>query len=615
MQERPRITLRQLLFSVGFLAAFLFLIAFLFTYRRDERIFENTIAELFQEEMSGNTLNMHYTLAFPEHYGIRDYEVSLPCYSMETRLDSQADTENLIALLGSLRQEKLSEENRYTCRLLLQSLENSLAMSEYPYFEEPLSPVSGMQSQLPILLAEYTFRREKDVEDYLKLLDQTDEYFASLLTFEQEKAAAGLLMPTSSLKKVIEQCSSILDKASLEKEQHFLQDTFRERLLPLVSNGVISLEKAQKYAAVNNRLLRTVMQPAYEALADGLCLLQDDSIPLAGLAAHKNGAAYYELLLSHETGSGRSAKEVKELLVKQIDEELAQIDSLLNRYPNLKETDIEKLLADSFPYQSALQMLPDLQQRIQTDFPPFADNTSTSAVIKSVSESLQEYCAPAFYLTPPLDDTSSNVIYINEKNPLSNVELYTTLAHEGYPGHLYQSVYYNRLQDNSAASQVRQLLWYGGYLEGWALYVEFLSFDYASQILMEKEERLAAAAVQLEKHNRSLLLCIYSLIDVMIHYENAPQPLVTKLLNSFGITDSDSVSAIYEYIAEEPANYPKYYLGYLEILDLKALAQTKWGNAYSDYFFHTFYLTTGPSDFNTLRERLEATEAGQAPLF
>ena len=57
-------------------------------------------------------------------------------------------------------------------------------------------------------------------------------------------------------------------------------------------------------------------------------------------------------------------------------------------------------------------------------------------------------------------------------------------------------------------------------------------------------------------------------------------------------------------IAQEPCNYPKYYLGYLEILALQEEAEALWGDTYSDYSFHCFYLDNGPADFLSLEEQL-----------
>lgn len=551
---------------------------------------------------------MHYTIASPTDFGIYNYQAKLPIYKPNEELTDQAALENILSSLQNIDSTKLSASNAYTYTLLERSLTNSLHLNQYKYYSEPLSPSSGMQSQLPILLAEYSFRDKRDIEDYLALLDQTDEYFASLLLYEQEKAAAGLLMPASSLEKIQKQCDTIVTLEELEKNTHFLQTTFAERLQNLITSQKITAEEAQNYNAHNDRLLKTVLCPAYEALSDGLFLLQDSTIPLSGLAAKPLGKEYYEYLLISETGSYRPVSDVEKLLTTQLEQEYQSMRTLLQETPTLMEQ-LKEEQYNNLPYLDAATMLTDLQQRMQSDFPSLTKTgqAQPTVMVKNVSKNLEQYTAPAFYLTPPIDDTDNNVIYINQKNSPKGLELYTTLAHEGYPGHLYQTVYSNRSFLENKENKVRQLLWYGGYLEGWALYVEFLSYDYASRLLTEQNRPMDALCVQIEKHNRSLQLCLYSIIDIMIHYENASYSQVAKLLENFGVNNPNSVAAIYTYIAEEPCNYLKYYLGYLEILELQKAAKAQWSDSYTDYAFHSFYLDCGPSDFTSLTERLEAT--------
>ena len=75
-------------------------------------------------------------------------------------------------------------------------------------------------------------------------------------------------------------------------------------------------------------------------------------------------------------------------------------------------------------------------------------------------------------------------------------------------------------------------------------------------------------------------------------------------MSKYAIKDSRHHTAIFNYIAEDPCNYPKYYLGYLEILSLQDTAKELWQDTYSDLKFHTFLLDNGPADFLTLQERL-----------
>ena len=619
MKKRPSLSPRQLLLYAALLILFTSLVLFLFKHRQDEKQFSNLTHDLFVAEMTSNTLNMHYSIANPKDFGIYDYEPVLPAYRVTDNQNTERSLEDILTELSEINPDKLQQSDTYTYKLLVRKLKNSQKMNQYTLYRSPLSPSSGMQSQLPILLAEYTFRNKRDVEDYLSLLEQTDAYLASLLAFEQEKASAGLSMSTYSLRQTKNQCDDIVTKESLAAGTHFLQTTFRERLDTLASAGYITSKEEEKYIAENDRLLKTVVQPAYEALADGLFLLEDsegvDPLP-SGLAARPEGKEYYQYLMISEAGSYRPVNEIKTLLQETMKAEYNAIRSIVQEHPELSEH-IKDNKYTQLPFKDADSMLNDLQKRMLTDFPklpsaesededaPFPTTVYPRVAVKSVSPNLQEYCAPAFYLTAPLDDTDNNVIYINRKNAPTGLDLYTTLAHEGYPGHLYQTVYNNRDFLNKDENYVRQLLWYGGYLEGWALYVEFYGYDYATDLLREQGREEDALCVQLEKHNRNLLLCLYATLDIMIHYDNASREDVATYLKDFGIYSESAVNAVYCYIADEPCNYPKYYLGYLEMLELKKTAQNLWHTNYTDYAFHSFILNAGPSDFTTLAERLK----------
>ena len=583
-----------------------------------DKRFTQFTTRLFREEMTASTLNMHYTLADPEAFGISEYDAVLPLYLPGQQADSRKHCEHLLQQLQHINPDDLSSENAHTYQLLQCFLKNELALSQFPYYDDPLSPSSGMQSQLPILLAEYTFRTPRDVEDYLALLDQVDDYFASLLVLEQDRVAAGIPLPSSSLEKVRKQCDTIITANELTQGSHFLQTTFEDRLLELQRQGLYSSEEADVLMEKNDRLLTTVVQPAYTELSEGLLRLESYDAPSPadgttdscnllpkGLALLPDGKKYYRHLLFAETGSSRSEKELVHMLLAKFQEEQSAIRTLATQSPSL----ISRLsgeTTDLFPLEDPEEMINDLQVRMKNDFPVSAPVPSVT--VKDVVPSLEPFSAPAFYLTAPLGDSDNNVIYINRRNSPQGLELYTTLAHEGFPGHLYQTVYSNRSFERRNENPIRKLLWYGGYLEGWALYVEFLSYDYAADLLEQAGQPEAAQMAQLEKHTRSLQLCMYSMLDLLIHGEGASYDKVAALLGKFGITSPEACEAIYTYIAEEPCNYPKYYIGYLEILKLREAAKTHWGNAYSDMRFHTFYLDEGPADFSSLEDLLLMTK-------
>ena len=360
--------LRSLLVPFALLAIFLVSVVCLFSFRKDERQFTELTTELFKNELLPNTLNMHYTVAYPKNYGIYSYDATLPVYSHKQELTSKAQLENYKKNLSLIRPEKLDPGEAYTYQLLKDYLEIASLGASFSYYEEPLSPGSGVQSQLPILLAEYTFRSKQDVEDYLKILEQTGDYFEGFIRYEQEKAEAGLFMSDVSLEKVLLQCDTILDEHSLNLGTHFLQTTFEERLQTLLSQKLISAKEATTYAATNDRLLSTVMLPAYESLSDALLILQGSGTNEEGLAHYPQGKKYYEYLLQKSTGSPRKADEIKDLLYEHFENEYRAFQNFVATNPTLVNENQLSPSSTLFPLSTPEDILADLQKRMEKRF-------------------------------------------------------------------------------------------------------------------------------------------------------------------------------------------------------------------------------------------------------
>lgn len=604
MFSKIKLSFKQLLSGciiLLLLAAFSILF---FAGTNDSRRFRAFADELFLSELSDDTLSLHYTLAQPEEYGFEGKAV-LSGYSGSSEAQT-AYIEALLDRLHAISPKKLSEEDAFTYGLLERYLTLRLMGSRFSYYSEPLSPSSGMLSGLPILLADYTFRSKQDVEDYLSLIDQTDTYFENLITYEKEKAARGLFMSDTSARKVVEQSYAIMDKELLSSGEHFLHTTFQERLSELKNSGSITAQEEAYWISENDRLLTTVMAPAYEETADAFTVLSGSGKNDMGLYYFPQGQDYYQYLLSSTTGSRRSIAQLKKMLFQDFQQNLHALLTLLQENPRLSS--YEAALSSEFPLSSEEEMLKDLQNRMAGDFPAFSQDTEDAlpcCTIKSVSKAMENYCSPAYYLTPPIDDLSKNIIYINHRSQPDELTLYTTLAHEGYPGHLYQTVYSQLSLNNRNAPFLRRILHYGGYVEGWALYVEDLSYRYAKELLPDNSDY--AAYCELCRLNRNVQLCLFSLLDIAIHYDGATLKQVQAILQSIGITDTASALSVYQYIVEEPATYPKYYVGFLEFQTLKRKAQDLWGSDFSDLRFHRLVLETGPCDFEGLEERLIAS--------
>lgn len=571
----------------------------------------------FLEEIQANPIHFHYTIDNPSAYGVDESSLTLPVYQAGSAADEIYALSLTRKNLSAIDPDALSEENRRLYELLDSYLAAAAQTAAYPYFSEPLSPSSGVPSELPILFSEYRLDDKADIENYLSILTQIPGYFEGLLVYEQEKAQAGLFMSDLTADRVIRQCTELLDASSVENGTHFLEITFKERLQQLVDKKILTAGEAASYASEHNRLLTTLVVPAYDQLADGLTLLKGSGKTTCGLAGQENGREYYRALVRLRTGSYRDMDEIKRLLARDLRFHYESLLALLTANPSLKDmiTETPSLLPEMTPEE----ILADLQSEIGEAYPPIPtgrDNAPIRSTIKYVDASLESYSAPAFYMMPPIDNICDNLICLNARDTEDDLALFTTLAHEGYPGHLYQTVYSKRYQEQENILPLGNVLYYGGFVEGWAMYVELASFDRAIELAKESHPE-AAAYYQVCRLDRQFRLGLYSLLDIAIHYDNASFEDVQKLCCCLGINDSANLAALYQYIAEEPCNYLKYYLGYLEILELKKQAAVLWSEpgqmtaVYDDtaflYRFHSFLLQNGPADYRTLARRLGAT--------
>lgn len=548
--------------------------------------FEKYIDQIFQEELKGNTLNLHYTLAYPEDYGIKDYSVSLGTMKPEALKENLEETRVLNKKLKSFDSGQLSEENQIIYDILSLEFSSQLSLGSSYLLAEPLGPNLGIQAQLPILLAEYTLRTSADIKDYFSLLSQIPDYFQSILEFEEEKARRDLFMSDASADRIIRQCQSFMETG----EENYLYSMFRQQIEELLTEKRINQDQADSFIEMQEKLMDQCVFPAYLTLSQGLEDLKGQGKNSGGLAHLEGGEEYYVYLIRSTVGDYRSPEEILQSLFLRLQTDYQKVQELLSSDPQLLSRAYNLTPSDLSPEQ----MLDYLQHVITDDFPGVEVD---SYEVKYVPESMEDFSSPAFYLTPPVDTLTPNTIYINQASQVSPAELFTTLAHEGFPGHLYQTVYFSK-QDHHP---IRELLSCSGYIEGWATYVEALSYDYASPFLHIDQEILDFLCL-----NRSISLCLYAILDLGIHDQGWNAQTTADTLAVFGITDPDTCQEIFQYIVENPANYLKYYLGYLNFLDLREEVQSTAGSSFSPRDFHKNLLDIGPAPFPVVEKYLFA---------
>lgn len=567
--------------------------------------------QLFRYEITQDSITTAYHLRQPERYRIPSLPATLSSFDAKEYEQAAASKgnnsiQNLLKQLQQLPHDSLSDSESLCYDLMEQYLSLSGSLQQYPYYESLLGASTGVQVNLPVTLCEYPLTDASSVDTYLQILQQIPDYFNNVIRYETKRTSLGYPVPSFLSLATKQQLQTFL--TGLKETDNCFTETFSTRIQDMES---LSASQKKKYILQNQDIIRTSILPAYETLY-AYCDRQTASIDFKqtdtdtpvtpdslidpdtdyGLCSLPSGKDYYSYLVRQATGSSRSITD----LITMTDHAL---QNTLGNVLNIALTDQTAYLyycehpLETY-YNSPEAILEALSLMIRKDYPVL--KTQPHYVIKQVPKSLAASLSPAFYMIPAMDDYSNNTIYINSLYTNDeNGNLFTTLAHEGFPGHLYQTVYFN----STRPSPIRQILDYPGYVEGWASYVEMNIFPYLDYPLDGN------SLCKLYQSDTIINLALCSRIDLGVNYEGWTLNDTRHFFEENGFRDYYAEN-VYSYVVESPSNYLSYFIGYLEIEDLKSAYRNLKMENYSDQDFHKHFLDIGPADFDTIRKSLLA---------
>lgn len=575
--------IRVKLIVIGICLIFLAVLSFVKEDHKDnsdQEKFQRYTISFFKENASANEITMHYLLENPEKYGLKKSKSLYGKMKKEDVLNEKNKISDEIKKLKKFRKKELTRKQQNTYEVLMDYLSRQEKLAMYPYYERVLGKSSGQQVQILLTLSEYRLKNEQNIKSYFKLLRGLNAYFDSLIEYSKEQVKRNLFISDESLEETLKQIKSVTTQ-----KDNMLAATFNLRISEV--KGINAATKKQ-YCRENKKIVKMEVIPAYERLYSHLQALKGNGKNKNGLYYYKNGKDYYEALVTQKTGSAKTVEEMIEISDQTIEKCLRKLIKLQKKYPNIINR-YRKSKKNIKIVQNLQKVLNKLRQKMVKYYPKAP---KVSCKIKYVHKTMEEYTSPAFYMVPAVDSYKENVIYINKSQ---TAELYPTLAHEGYPGHLYQNVYYAAKGDDP----VRYLLDYPGYSEGYATYVEGFSYS-----MMDAEGYGDIyQQMNMEMYEYNLALC--SRVDFGVHYEGWKKKDVRAYLRSFGMEKSQA-DELFQMIIENPANYLSYYIGYQEFHELLTDYKNKAGKQYNLKAYHTEILDAGPCSFDILRRRIES---------
>ena len=534
--------------------------------------------ELFLYNVTGDITSLDQWCEDPASFGIDESTVPVTLGEFTEQANNEW-IEKCYAWrekLNTIDRGQLSDQLQFAYDTYCRYFDMEIESKDWFYNYEPLDEYVGLHMNMPLFFGLYNFKDETDIRNYLTLMADVPRYYGQVLAFEQERANRGLFMTEEMLDVILADLQTVADSG----ETSYLHATFREALEKL---DFLTDEQRENYIAQNDELVRTAWVDAYQQLHDGLEQLRPNCRARTG-AYEQGGDAYqyYCWKMKAESSNNRTVEEEIRFLENCNDTVYTLfLTSALNCYSDLIAG--KKITTGSLEGDEAY--LKTLMPKI---VPPMPD---VEVTYTEIPKELQDSFSPAAYMTPSLDGYRHNIILTNPKDD----EHYSmsTLAHEGFPGHMYQFTYQYNL---GTIPKFQLMIETNGYAESWSTNAEWN----VAQV-NEKYGVDLSIATFLNEYFGNILVTIVSL---KVNGQGATVQDIETYLSEWGL--DMYAEDFYDYAIDMPIYFFKYTGGFCELFDLTNRCHT--GDTVE---FFKEYLHWGPSYFDLLNERMEAWAKAQ----
>ena len=433
----------------------------------DSAEFEAFLDETYLDIISQDYLNMHFSLEDYEALGLTKPELTIGeiDYDFVSQIE---ELEEFLDELHSFDYDTLSYRQQIDYDVLEYSYLESMASLAYGKYPLLFDTGSSLHSNIVTNFTEFVFRSEEDIEDYLVLVADIDRYLNEAIEFTKRQADEGIALQDYTLDETI----SYIDKFVAKVDDNELIVTFDEKIDKFEG---LDEDRKNELKAENERLVKEEVIVAYDNVEEELLKLKGMSrLDPEDAGAYEYDAGYGELIAYLKASDNSPIDELYEEVNS------AMISLLTDLILNSQD---EEVYNEAFEFifnpssndiidMDIYEMLEYLSESISQDYPAIGDiNYEVSLLDPSIAED----SILAYYLTAPHDNPNSNVIRINPNHLDTSSSLtYTTLAHEGFPGHLYQNAYYASMDKHP----IRLTQSFIGYTEGQAMFASMDAYNY-----------------------------------------------------------------------------------------------------------------------------------------
>ena len=533
--------------------------------------FDVFLNEIYLEMVVTSSTTLHFAIEHPENYGIDlDYTFG----DLENG-DNYSDElfKKIEDGLAEFDINDLNDNQRIVYELLTYECDmydKGLEFDDYicGYFTQNGNVLSGIQT----VLTEYSIQREQDAIDFIELLKLFPDYLEDLKPYITESVVDNNDLLTQSMYD-----------AALDYADAWISDSAEENVIYVafsanIKEAGLDEETEAAYLSEAATVIEDEIIPAIEDFKTFVEGFEDEIDEDQGLASFEGGKEYYAYLMEAYIGTGVSVDELYAYAEAELDACIERVGELANENPSLIFGVGESKYGDDPD-----EVLDALYEIAKEEFPEVSELNWINSYLL---EEQQEDHVVAYYMSPQLDNIKRNVIRINGDNISDSVSLFTTLAHEGVPGHLYQQMY---AFEDSPYEEINSMLSYMSYQEGWAVYIEKL----AAQWCLDDETEAEYTYIN-SLYNYLFVTCADILVNYYGYTEEDFNAWMTEKLGY-------SSSSIYEFVVSDPGLYPCYGLGPMLVEDTLEELEAKGNDTKTSY---DLLLDIGPAPFTVIWDEL-----------
>lgn len=535
----------------------------------DNKDFDLFLDTIFDELVSDNYLYMHFNVADYKAMGIEKPEVGFGHIVYGVDEEEFNKTEKQLEDLLAFDYDKLSLRQQYDYDLLHYSLLETLCGLEYSKYNLIFSSSSQFSDGIVTNLMEFAMYDEESEEDFLAVLKDVPNYINEAIEYSKQQSNDGLYHSDDMLDEEISYIDNLISSNGKSIYEHYKEYDIYPGVKELVENEVI---------------------PAFVTLKEYLNTLygktKSDKLALTKI---NNGYAEYTYITNTSNNGDMYA-----IYTQLIEVYSDWVNNFINAYQNNEHIleDYEDFLNDDKAINlSAEDMLEYLRNNSSKRYEYLEDANYVVSSLDTLGDSTLGY-----YVSPPIDNLNQNVIRVNAKinnEEYDQMSVFEVMAHEGFPGHLYQNIYFQ--QKNPHKFRATQS--FIGYTEG---YADLAAMD-AIDMLNVDDGYKAVAKLNSITFNSHLLL---SIVDLGVNYFGWDVNTIGNKLEKLFL-DKAIAQPLYDMVVAMPGTFVRYGVGYVSHLNLRKKAMDELGDKFDFVAYDRAIIENGPLPFAILEGVVE----------